>query len=433
MAPDSEPVGRRTHPATGLIQGALWAAGAAVALVSSIGSRDVLWSALSIPAGLVIGMGFGFLQWRFTRFVIDGQELRINSGILTKNSRRIPYERLQSVDISEPFVARLFGLAELRIEMAGGEKSRTSLRFLTLHDATELRHVLLGRANAEGGPSLDPDGVPQPEDVIATVPPERIMVGTLLSLDFAAAVVSAAVLITVGLLFSQVAAVIGGVIPTVFWLMQIVGTRVIAQWGFTLTRTGRGVRIERGLLSRSSQTVPIDRVQGIAVVEPFIWRRFGWQRLEVDVAGYASTGEDSDNAASSTLLPISDDRLARAVTAELMPGSELETSGLARAPRRSRWFAPVGWRYRHIDATESTIVTTTGWIERSRNMVPHHKTQSVSVRQGPLQRRLGLATFDVHTPKGPVDAQGRNFDGTDARREAFAQLARARQARSLHT
>ena len=101
-------------------------------------------------------MGVGFLSWMFTRYVIDGTELRINSGIITKSSRRIPYERIQSVDIAEPLVARLFGLAELRIEMAGGKDSRTSLRFLKLDDAGALRRVLLARAHGQSTPTRQP-------------------------------------------------------------------------------------------------------------------------------------------------------------------------------------------------------------------------------------------------------------------------------------
>ncbi|MDX6232878.1 MAG: putative rane protein, partial [Nocardioidaceae bacterium] len=150
MAPASEvsaeAVGLRTHPLTSVVQGALWAAAASVGLIGSVFTGDgwgdmspLLSLAISLGGGLVFGMGFGFVSWRFTRYVIDGTELRINSGIITKASRRIPYERIQSVDIAEPLVARVFGLAELRIEMAGGKDSRTSLRFLKLDDARDLR------------------------------------------------------------------------------------------------------------------------------------------------------------------------------------------------------------------------------------------------------------------------------------------------------
>ena len=54
--------------------------------------------------------------------------------------------------------------------------------------------------------------------------------------------------------------------------------------------------------------------------------------------------------------------------------------------------------------------TRAAWIERTTSIVPHHKTQSVELRQGPLARWRGLATVEVHTPKGPVDANG--FSGS---------------------
>ena len=429
--PVAEATGLRTHPLTGVVQGALWAAAASFGLVSSMiggGWGELgLWLSVLIGllGGLLLGMGVGFLSWLFTRYVIDGTELRINSGIITKSSRRIPYERLQSVDIAEPLVARLFGLAELRIEMAGGRNSRTTLRFLTVADAVALRTVLLNRARG-----ADEADAPEQRSVITTVPPLRIIIGTLLSLDFLFAVVGSVAFVALAIRFDQFLALLGGIIPFATWLSQIVGKRVIQQWDFTLSRGEGGLRIERGLLSRTSQTIPYDRVQGIAVKEPFVWRRLGWQRLEVDVAGYASQGNDDQGTnSSSTLLPISDLPLANAVMAELLPGADPIMSNRTYASPRSWLFAPIGFRYRWIAANQRTFVASEGWIERTTSIVPHHKTQSVELRQGPLQRRRAVATVEVHSPKGPVDADGRHLEEADARATLFAQLDRARASR----
>lgn len=436
MALDSEPAtettGRRTHPLTAVVQGALFAVAAAAGLVGTIltgdgwgGLHPLLSLLVALVGGLLLGMAFGYVSWRFTRYVIDGTELRISSGVLTKASRRIPYERIQSVDIAEPLVARAFGLAELRIEMAGGSDSRTSLKFLRLADARGLRTVLLNRAHGEQAVEVDDEH----RSVIATVPPERVIIGTVLSLDFLVAAVGAVVLLVLAIGFGGLLALLGGIIPLVTWLAQIVAQRVLQQWDFTLSRGDRGLRIERGLLSRSSQTIPFNRVQGIAIREPFVWRRLGWQRLEVDVAGYATgSSDDQGLAPSSVLLPIADRRLAAAVIAELIPGATADVSRTL-APRRSRLFAPVGWRYRWIGADDTTFVTQSGWIQRSTDIVPHRKTQSVELRQGPLQRLRQVATVEVHTPKGPVNADGRNFGEQDARRAFLDQLDRARSGR----
>lgn len=430
----AESVGLRTHPLTGVVQGAVWAAAAVFALFTSMGGggwEDIspfLSAAIALVGGLVLGMGVGFLSWRFTRYVIDGTELRINSGIVTKASRRIPYERIQSVDIAEPLVARIFGLAELRIEMAGGKNSRTSLRFLKLDDAAALRKVLLARTHGQSVAEEVPD---EQRSIITVVPPMRIIIGTLLSLDFLFAAVGAIGLLVAALWFGNVIALLGGIIPLGSWLVQIVGQRVVQQWNFTLSRGERGLRIERGLLSRTSQTIPYDRVQGIAIKEPLVWRRLGWQRLEVDVAGYASqAGENEGTNANSTLLPISDAPLAQAVIAELLPGADPAIAPRTYASPRSWWFAPVGYRYRWVAANDRTFIASEGWIQRTTSIVPHHKTQSVELSQGPLQRRLGVATVQVHSPKGPVDADGRHLRAAEARATMLAQLERARAARA---
>ncbi len=433
-----EQIGSRTHPLTGLVQGVLWAGAAMLALIGQLftggNAEDGLpiWLDVLMRVGgaLAFGVTFGFLTWWFTRYLIDGTELRITRGIVQKSSRRIPYERIQSVDIAEPFLARVIGLAELRIEMAGGKSSRSTLRFLPLDDARRLRRLLLGRAHGRTADELDVDtGEPELE-LIAHVSAGRVVLGTVLSLDFLAAVIGTVGVLVAAIWFDQVIALIGGIIPLLTWLGQIVGKRILTQWDFTLTRSVDGLRIERGLLSRSSQSIPFARVQGVAVEEPYIWRRLGWQRLEVDVAGYGSQSDSDSSDINSTLLPIADPALAAAVLAELIPGARPEHTDPVRVPRRSRAFAPIGWRYRWVAADDVAFIARSGWLERTTDVVPHARTQSVELKQGPWQRRLDVATVEIHTPQGPVDADGPHLDAADARRVALAQLTRARQARA---
>ncbi|MGA9714981.1 MAG: PH domain-containing protein [Aeromicrobium sp.] len=425
----TEAVGLRTHPLTALVQGALWSIGGAVALIGSTvsgggwGDMGLLISTgIAIVGGLVFGLGFGYLTWYFTRYIIDGTELRITSGVLTKSSRRIPYERIQSVDIAEPLVARLFGLAELRIEMAGGSNSRTTLRFLELADVRELRSVLLARTH---GQDLEESAHgDEQRSLITRVPPQRIIIGTLLSLDLAFAVVGLIAAVAAAIWFDQFLVALGGLLPFGSTILQILTKRVIEQWDFQLSRGERGLRIERGLLSRTSQTIPFDRVQGIAIKEPVVWRRFGWQRLEVDVAGYAGQSDDDGSSSVSTLLPITDPLLAAAIIAELIPGTLIEPEVRTAAPSRSWIFAPIGWRYRWAGADRAAFIASEGWIERTTSLVPHHKTQSVELRQGPLQRRRGVATVEVHSPPGPVDADASHLDAAAARAMWEQQLDR---------
>lgn len=440
MAPGSEAPTHRTHPLTGLVQGTIFAAVGFLAVAGSALGADGFGDVgllVAIPSALAVtmavGLAAGYWVWWSTTYSIDSTEVRIDRGVVWRSSRRIAFERIQAVDIAEPLLARLFGLAELRIDAAGGKESRTSLKFLPVTTCGELRQTLLERAQGSGGAdSPSPEG----STVLVAVPPHRLLIAVLLTLDFAGTAlgtlaVIAASIVTAGFVDRFTIAALAAILPLGSALLKMVGTRVLADWDFRLTRTATGLRIERGLLSRVSQTIPFDRIQGVALKEPYLWRRFGWARLEVDVAGQASSAGTNENATDTTptLAPIVDAALARRILASVVPGALPEVLTHTRVPARAWPFAPVGWRYRWVGADDVAFIDRSGWLQRTTDVVPHARTQSVAIRQGPLQRLLGLATVQVHTPDGPVDAEGRHLDASDARDVAFSQLERARRAR----
>ena len=60
----------------------------------------------------------------------DDGDFRVDSGVLTKQQRRLQLSRLQSVDVAQPLVARVFSMAEVSVEVAGTQDSRVKLQFL---------------------------------------------------------------------------------------------------------------------------------------------------------------------------------------------------------------------------------------------------------------------------------------------------------------
>ncbi len=63
-------------------------------------------------------------------------------------------------------------------------------------------------------------------------------------------------------------------------------------------------------------------------------------------------------------------------------------------------------------------------------VVPHEKTQSLGLQQGPLQRRLGLASFQLHSTPGPVTPIAPHLDAAVAGTLLVEQAERARTARA---
>ncbi|GAA1827774.1 PH domain-containing protein [Microlunatus capsulatus] len=437
----------RPHPLTPFIRG--WIVLVAIAVTWSRelvpdGSGDGfdasdLGLLLPVVGGVVLLAGLvGFVSWYFTRFVID-DELRLETGAVFKSSKRVPFERLQSVDIIQPLAARIFGLAELRIEVGAGD-STLRLRYLGRAKAAQLREYLLVRAHGRRGRPDDPSlALPASaftdrgaEDrPLVTVSPQRLVLSFLASTEWlVTAGITVAVLVVTGL-FDVTAYALPGLIPLLVGTVSVVGRRVFAMFNFTLSESPRGLRVTRGLTNLTSQSVPVDRIQGVRTSQPLLWRPFGWYRVDVDIVGYASSdGENNESAATSVLLPVATRAEVERALDRVLPGVSLDAVALHPSPRRARWVAWFDFWTLRYGWDERVLVTRHGWLTTVEDVLPHGKTQSVRIEQGPLQRRLRLADVHCDTPRGPVDVVARQLDVAVARELALSQLDRARTARA---
>jgi putative membrane protein len=101
--------------------------------------------------------------------------------------------------------------------------------------------------------------------------------------------------------------------------------------------------------------------------------------------------------------------------------------GLHPAPRRARWKSPLRWHWLGYDRDDAVLVVTGGRVDRTTVWVPLEKVQSLRLVQGPVQRRLGLATLHADVAGRRVRASVRDRDAAEAE-QLMADLARACRA-----
>jgi putative membrane protein len=426
-AADPTPAGfRRLHPLTPILRGWAWLTAAVL-----FGGQDALFGGgpsrllVIIPAIAIAGFVAGLANWWFTRYGIDGDALRIDSGILNRRSRRVRLDRLQAVDVVRPLAGRLLGVSELRLEVAGGSSTEAPLAYLAADDALLLRAELLARA--AGIDAATPEA---PENVIHEVPAGRLLGSTVLSGTFVMGVVLLVALGgTITIFGGEVAAgVLSSALPGAVAIGAALWNQFVRNFGFVLAASPDGFRIRKGLLDTKAQTVPPGRIQGIALRQTLLWRLPGWVRVEVDVAGYGDSST-TDGSSSSTLLPVATYAEAVDVLRRALHAADPGDIPLDPAPRRAAWLRPIGWRRLAFGADEKAIVVREGVLYRTLTVVPHAKTQSVRLSQGPVQRRLALATVHVDTTPGPVDAVIRHRPELQARQLVEDQAIRSRLAR----
>ncbi|HXQ43543.1 MAG TPA: PH domain-containing protein [Acidimicrobiales bacterium] len=417
---------KRLHPLTPVVRAGRIVSVLVVALViSDAHGRSDNSAGLYDLALVIVVVLAGAVRWIVTRWMLDGGTLRIESGLLRRDSRQLPLARIQAVDVVRPFLARVFGLSELRIRLAGSASANGRLAYLSHHVATDLRARLLATHHG-----IDPDTPEPAEQLVTTVPAGRLIGSVLLSggITFVPSIIALVILVRVS---STAAVVFGGAFATyLIGFVQGVWRRISAQYGFAVADAPDGIRIRRGLLGTVAETIPVRRVQAVRLIEPFTWRLFRWCRLEVDVAGAAGREERSGRTATSTkaLLPVGSHDVARQLLATVIRQPQPATSP---PPARTRLKAPLSYHFLAAGHNDVLVMATTGRVRRTTTWVPMVKAQSIRRIQGPLQRRLGLATVHLDAAGKRVRAEFRDRDADEADRliDDLTSLSRAARKR----
>ncbi|MFI0228638.1 PH domain-containing protein [Streptomyces sp. NPDC017086] len=359
---------------------------------------------------------YGFLSWWFTHYAVTDTELRIRTGLLFRRTAHIRLERVQAVDVSRPLLARVAGVAKLRIDVVGADR-KDELAFLGEREARALRAELLARA-AGFAPETAREVGEAPARILLRVPPRELARSLALTGatwgTLGVALVAPAVL---WLVTHNLWTVLATALPLLGAAGARGGGRFATEFDWTVSESPDGLRIDHGLLDRTHETVPPGRVQTVRIVEPLLWRRRDWVRVELDVAG-------SDN---SVLIPVAPRAAAESVLARVLPGVTVP-AGLSRPPRRARWCLPLWWRGHRLAVTGTVFAARSGLLCRRLSLVPHAKVQSVRLTQGPWKRCLGLA--DVHVDTGAdKTVTGRLRDAAEAARLLHEQAERSRTGR----
>jgi putative membrane protein len=367
----------------------------AVVLTQFLGEAEARqsWWLWIVVASLPVALVYGFASWLFTRYAVVGGDLRIETGLLFRRSRVVDLDRLEAVDVVQRLVPRLLGLAELRLEVAGGSSTEAPLAFLALADARELKDRLLALRRGE----QERERTPQ-QRVLVRVPVERLFGAALLSGAWLASAVGAGLVVLDVVLGGG--AVFGLFLPAAFGVVRGVRS-FLADFDFTLSESADGLHITRGLIDTRSQTLAEGRIQAVRLTRPLFWRPFGWVKVSVNVAGYAPRGDDQI-ATTSTLLPVAPRAEAEWLLQRVVPGLDPSRVALAPAPPRARWLWPVTYSGLGIAVGGGFVFSREGLMGRDLSAMPVSKPQSVRLRQGPLQRKLGLATVHIDTTPGPV-------------------------------
>ncbi|WP_276922184.1 PH domain-containing protein [Corynebacterium pyruviciproducens] len=366
--------------------------GAGVTVVSCL----VLW-ALSM------------LWWRALGFRFTPDEVQTKHGIIHTQVRSARYDRIQAVDIKESVVARVFGLAAVNVEVAGGVGSSLRIEFLKRSEAEAVRAEVLRLRDSSSLPSLVDD---RGDVIIPTIP---------VSTTFGAAALRVGNLFAAGFMgLSLWATGLAGALPILLGI-------VVALWGvidrafhYTAWFDGTNLSISYGLADLRRQTIPVHRVHGVRVIQPWAWRLTGWWRVECSVAGYGQ----GDKEKPTQILPVGSYEQAchvARILAKFGPDEDFSvadprgaTAPTYVSPKRAIWASPLDRDQQAVTLTGGRAITHEGRFHREVKIVELSHIQELTVKRGPLNQAWDLATVRFDLVPGPVSMAGHNLSTEDA-------------------
>ncbi|WP_244302980.1 PH domain-containing protein [Leucobacter coleopterorum] len=413
---------------------------------------------------------FSWVAWRFHTYRISDEAVEARSGVVFRNHRRAPLERIQSVNLQRPLLARVLGLTKIEV-LTAGQGGKVELAYLGHRDAKTVREQILQRAalKRDGVAPLNAQAVQVPPVVgydgyvygaasdnlteraqtfaDSDVDPEafaantlvRVPVGRLIgsiALGWEAVIAVAIVVAIVVLGATLELAILVGIIPMVIVVFGIVFSQFNKGFNFTLSRSSDAVRTGAGLTATATETIPFGRIHAIEARQPLLWRPAKWWKVRITLAGH-SVAQGGQNATQNVVLPVGFEDDVLRVIDTLLPGVgddavEIEAlrealtgsgRGYLGAGPRAGWVLWWGRKRAgmRVDGLEtgdnlgnSTLRIRRGALTRSLSIMPIVRSQSIQLRRPLVHRMLGLASVQAHTVLGPVRMEMRGLALKDA-------------------
>ncbi|MBX3713945.1 MAG: PH domain-containing protein [Lysobacter sp.] len=422
------------------------------------GDRNDLWGLVAICVLAVISIW----QYYTYRFRIGGDSLQIRSGLLERSLREIPFARIQNVALRQTVLHRIFGVAEVRLESAGGIKPEAEMRVLTLADAMALEALVRRRrGEARTGATAADAGANEDGEVLLRLSAADIIRAGLISnrgmvvvgggfaalAQFSRDLFSEIIESWVRGLFGVVedygrgheAAAVLAMIVLFLALVRLfsIALAFLQYHGFRLEEHGRRLTLERGLLSRARTSTPRRRIQSWTLREGMLHRLFGRRSLEVSTA-VLENGSDGQPRSLREIAPVATPERCDALIRHLAPQVQWPPAAWHPLHRATFWrlavpqwlltlaiAVPAGlkfgiwgavlvclwlpwagyiaWQHaRHagysVDAR--MVAVRGGWWTRTWRFAEIGKLQAIRFSQSPLDRMLGTATLLLDTAGG---------------------------------
>lgn len=317
-------------------------------MLAARGSVVQYWVALFFLPSVALAL----VRYFSYRYRFEPEDLVIREGIVTRNERHVPYARIQNIDLVQNVLHRVLGVAEVRVETAGGEKPEAVMRVLSLEAVDRMRSQVFAERGAPAAAGAEPAAAGTDADAPRMLHRlgwrDVLLFGVISNKGLVVVAAATGVLWQLDLddkLYRWLtpeniskleelqrprslgsALVLGAIGVLAFVLLMRVLSIVWAFLkfhGFRLQGRGDDLRAEHGLLTRVSKTIPRHRIQVLSAREGFLHRLCGRCSVQVRTAG-AVAQEQGRGRDRLWLAPLIRKDELPALLREVLPALELD-------------------------------------------------------------------------------------------------------------
>lgn len=410
-------------------------------------------------AALILGaLGIGIWQFLVFRYQAEEYRLHLRQGLLQRQILTLEYARIQQADIRFPWYYRPFGLAVLSLDSAGSAHQEVVISGLALTTAEQLRDRIIDhQPAAPGSPPESTVNGTEYEFQLST--PEILRYGLMhngllvlaslmlpvlnalmqsidLSLEARFDALASEWSLTqsqwAGMLFL---AVLGGIFVLVL-ASVLVG--LVRYQGYRLERLGDRLQSRSGLLSITTRSVRLRRIQMIVLRLSWVGRLLRRQTLVIHTAGDHSHQAQSSGDGERFLVPVLTQDRSQSLLNELTVPAQPRWRpvsfwyamshgvqvlliaipllgvlflvwgfgfwwGLALAVG-AWWLGTVWPRWRKLGVYRDPqwLGVREGLIGRQTRWLPVGKIQSLRLSESFWQRRVGVASLHIRGSGGQL-------------------------------
>lgn len=420
------------------------------------GGDSDFWMGLGPVIAVGVLVVVSIAQYFTYRYRVGPDALSVREGWLHRSLREIPYSRIHNVVLHQTLLHRLFGVAEVRLESAGGQKPEAQMRVLRMEEALALESLVRHR-----GRQVEPSADAAPADYLLMLPTAEVIRLGLVSnrgLIVMAAAFGAAWQIFpdrvvanfiekfgrqlfgyashLQLGWVSTAAAVAALLLIAMLLLRLLSVvlALVQYHGFRLSEEQRRLTVERGLLSRLRTSVARRRIQAWTLHEGLLHRLLGRRSLRIDTAVAEQQGQEGQRALKE-LAPIATPEACDALVQRLLPQVHWPRTDWVLLPAATWWrlflpsvllmaagaaalvfqfgtpwgVLPLLWlpwsayaarqrARRSAYVVDACVVAVRGgWWSRHWRFAEIDKLQALRLVRSPVDRRLGTATLWMDT------------------------------------